>query len=57
MEVKKIKLTQNKSAFVDNEDFGWLSKYKWSVHKSGKRIYARGSVNGKVVYMHRLIKS
>lgn len=50
--MKKIKLTQGKFALVDDEDFEWLSKWKWHYTHG----YAKGGSNGKsMVYMHRLI--
>ena len=30
--MKKIKLTQNKYTFVDDDDFGFLSEYRWFYH-------------------------
>ena len=59
--MKKISLTQGQYAVVDDEDFVWLSKYKWFARydKKGQRFYAtRGVYNGKnmsCVWMHREI--
>ena len=57
--MKKIRLTQHKYALVDNQDFAWLSKFKWNACKNGMTYYARrlerqGShrVN---IHMHREI--
>jgi hypothetical protein len=51
--MKKIKLTQNKYALVDDGDFGWLNQFKWCVVQ-GK--YAHRNVGGgKWIRMHRLI--
>jgi hypothetical protein len=53
--MKLINLTQGKVALVDDEDYGWLSQYRWT-HNSK---YAARSVkfNGKraYMYMHREI--
>lgn len=58
--MKKIKLTQNQFALVDNEDYEELSKYKWCASKLhyGGFIAIRGVwVNGKTINisMHRQI--
>ena len=41
--MKLIKLTQNRLACVDAEDFDWLSKWSWHYHRMEKRKtgYAR----------------
>ena len=51
---KSIKLTQGKVAIVDDEDFEWLSQWKWHVNKG---LYAVRSVKnpGSTVSMHREI--
>ena len=33
--MKRIPLTQEKFALVDNEDFEWLSQWKWYASKLG----------------------
>ncbi len=56
--MKKILLSQNKYALVDDEDYKWLNKWKWCVSKNDHtgRFYAvRRKKNGKQVRMHREI--
>jgi HNH endonuclease len=51
-----IPLSQGQSALVDDEDFEWLSKYKWGFY--GPKNYAQnGARNRKpqTILMHRLI--
>ncbi len=44
--MKQIKLTQNRVALVDNDDFDWLSQWNWHYlrKKTEKTGYARRSV-------------
>jgi hypothetical protein len=52
--MKEIPLTQGKVALVDNEDFEWLSQWKWSYHgRYAKRNTSRP--NQKTIRMHREI--
>lgn len=55
--MKKITLTQNQVAFVDDEDFERLNQFKWHTYKSQNTFYARRNlprVKGKQtgIYMH-----
>lgn len=45
------------AAIVDDMDVDLVSGYKWGVFtpRGSKTRYARASIGGKVVYMHRLI--
>ncbi len=50
--MKKIRLTQGKYALVDEEDFEYLSKFKWWYTTRG---YAVREEKKKVIFMHRII--
>jgi len=54
--MKKIKLTQNKYALVDDEDYENLNKYKWCVSTLGYAVRAK-IINDKkrIEWMHRVI--
>lgn len=57
--MKKIKLTQDKYALVSDEDYEFISQWKWCAHKNGKTFYALRVIqkNRKqtLIYMHRVI--
>lgn len=58
--MKKIQLTQNKVALVDDSDFELVNQHKWHALKDGNTFYARSynkSINGisQYIWMHRLI--
>ena len=55
--MKRIKLTQNKWALVDSEDYPLLSKYNWhAVYRKGSMSFAAKTHFGdKDRYMHRII--
>lgn len=57
--MKKIKLTQNQYALIDDADFEFLSQWKWSMHTSNNNKYAyrkdKNTDYKKDVFMHRLI--
>lgn len=50
--MKTINLTQEKYAYVDDEDFDYYSQWKWYYSASG---YAVRSKNGHQVFLHREI--
>lgn len=54
--MKTILLTKGQVAIVDDADHAVLSRYKWCCSGCGSRlIYAVGTVNGRVVSMHRFL--
>lgn len=54
-EMKLIPLTRGMFAKVDDADFDFLSQFYWYANSSRGKFTARGNVNGKEVYMHRLL--
>lgn len=59
--MKPIPLTQGKMAWVDDEDYARISKYKWYAmyHKRTRSFYARTTVKVGAsrifIYMHRAV--
>lgn len=55
--MKEIKLTQNKIASVDDEDYEYLNQWKWYAFKRGHTYYVvrHISYKDKLIFMHRLI--
>ncbi len=64
----RIKLTQNKYAVVDDENYQWLNQYKWRIQDNHTTYYARRNIiiqnpnkqknikrKRKIIYMHRII--
>ena len=53
---KIIPLTQGKVALVDDDDFGWLSRWKWTYQPGGYAYRFIGSKKDRQkIYMHREI--
>lgn len=55
--MKTIIVSKKFKAVVSDRDYKVLNKYPWYVVKTPRSIYANTSINGKTVYMHRLIMS
>lgn len=53
--MKKLLLTQGKSASVDDAYYPLLAKYKWHLAKRNKTEYAETQICGNHIMMHRLI--
>lgn len=54
--MKEIELTQGKVAIVDDEDFEYISQWKWCYHSAGYAVRAEGKRGKQVhIYMHREI--
>jgi hypothetical protein len=54
-DVRYIALTRGKFAIVDAADYERLNRYRWNAFDSGGKVYARRSVPGGTVLMHRVI--
>jgi hypothetical protein len=54
---REIPLTRGKVALVDDEDFEWLSQWKWQCTRDGYAASNRITGDGKKTYMHRMIMS
>jgi len=55
--VKEIISTQGMIILVDDEDYEWLSKYRWGTYKKKNRYkyYAYASIDGKQRPIHRVL--
>lgn len=54
--MKRIPLTQDKFAIVDDEDYDWLNQWNWHAHKDRNTYYAKRTTSyGATIRMHRLI--
>ncbi len=42
--MKLIPLSQGKSAMVDDEDYEWLSQWKWCLHSKGYAVRGNGTI-------------
>lgn len=50
-----IQLSKNLFSTIDEADFDLVRKHKWYPNPVSGKIYARGNIDGKRVYMHRII--
>jgi len=56
--MKTIELTQGRVALVDDDDFEWLSTWKWCAWKHRKTYYACTNIPGEIrrgIKMHQLL--
>jgi hypothetical protein len=53
---KKIELTKDEHAIIDDDDYDIVNEFSWYAHDDGKgNIYAATRILGDLVYMHQLI--
>lgn len=50
-----ITLTQNKIAFIDDEDCELVSRYKWFIKPTTNTFYAMAKINGRSVSLHQFL--
>lgn len=50
-----IELTQGKFALISNRDVARVNQYSWWADRRRKIWYARGEIEGKLIYLHRFI--
>lgn len=53
--MKELCLTQGYKALVDTEDYERLTLHSWHVHKTKAGLYARASIQGNLILLHRFI--
>ncbi|MDE1971250.1 MAG: HNH endonuclease [Patescibacteria group bacterium] len=50
-----IKVGISKYAKIDYDDLNYLLQFKWTLHKKINTFYASTRIDGKTIYMHRLL--
>lgn len=50
-----IHLSRGRQAWIDRHDVGLCSPYRWTWHRSRKRTYAKASIKGTVLKLHRYL--
>lgn len=53
--MREIELSLGFKAFVDDEDYDRVSRYRWYVFTTGNSVYASTMMNKRRVMMHRFI--
>jgi hypothetical protein len=51
----EIRLTQGHWTLIDNEDLPKLVQYDWSIRRSRTKLYAKTTMSGRCVDMHRFL--
>lgn len=55
MNVRKIKLTRNQYALIDNEDYERINKYKWQCSNGGYAVRNIWKPKRSTIWMHRFV--
>ena len=53
--MKKLRLSQGRSALMDDEDYPRVSGYAWWACQNPRSCAVRGWVDGREIYLHRFI--
>lgn len=53
--MKTIRLTQGKVALVDDEDFAFVSRFRWRARRDKKTWYAETGSGSKSIFMHAIL--
>ena len=53
--MRKIPLSNGMVALIDDADYESVSRHRWHAERRRNTWYARASINGKKLYMHRFI--
>lgn len=53
--MKEIKLINGGYAKVDDDDFNYLNQFQWYSKETAFYYYAKAHINGKAIYMHKLL--
>jgi len=53
--MKEIALTQGRTALVDDDDYEWLSQWRWYFNSNGPGYASRWDKSRRSVLMHRVI--
>lgn len=53
--MKELLLSQGKVTLVDDADFEWASKFKWSFDPKGYAFRNTKRPNRRIIYLHRVI--
>ncbi len=53
--MREVILTSGEISLVDDSDFNFVNQFRWRALRTPRTTYARATINGKVVLMHRIL--